>query len=148
MSFLFGARSKTPQEVLRENQRLLNRSIRDVDRERTTLETQEKQIVASIKKHAKIGQMSSVKILAKDLVRIRRHIDKFYEMRTHLQAVSMRLQTLKSTQAMAQAMGGVSRVSPIFEPRFSFLSHAFNPGGPVDEQGHKPSCTFKADPGF
>jgi len=58
---------------------------------------------------AKQGQMGAVKIMAKDLVRTRNHIQKFYKMRTELQAVGLRIQTLKSHQAMGEAMKGVTR---------------------------------------
>lgn len=56
MSLLFGSR-KTPQEALREHQRLLKRSIREMDRERAALQAQEKKIIVEIKKMAKQGQM-------------------------------------------------------------------------------------------
>ncbi|OUM69054.1 hypothetical protein PIROE2DRAFT_3120 [Piromyces sp. E2] len=46
--------------------------------------------------------------MAKDLVRTRRYIQKFYEMKTQLQAVSLRIQTLQSNQTMTEAMKGVS----------------------------------------
>ena len=47
--------------------------------------------------------------MAKDLVRTRRHIHKFYQMKTQLQAVSLRIQTLRSNQQMAEAMKGATR---------------------------------------
>jgi len=97
------------KEVLREHQRSINRSIRDIDRERTNLQNQEKKIIVDIKKLAKQGQMGAVKIMAKDLVRTRNNITKFYKMRTELQAVSLRIQTLSSQQSMAEAMKGVTR---------------------------------------
>lgn len=43
--------------MLRQNQRALNRAMRDLDRERQRLEQQEKKIIADIKKMAKQGQM-------------------------------------------------------------------------------------------
>lgn len=49
--------------------------------------------------------------MAKDLVRTRRYVQKFYQMRTQLQAVSLRIQTLRSNQQMADAMRGATRVS-------------------------------------
>jgi charged multivesicular body protein 2A len=48
--------------------------------------------------------MGSVKLLAKDIVRSRQYVSKFIEMRSHLQGVGLRLQTMKSHQAMAEAM--------------------------------------------
>lgn len=49
--------------------------------------------------------------MAKDLVRTRNYVQKFYKMRTSLQAVSLRIQTLRSNQQMAEAMKGATRVS-------------------------------------
>lgn len=47
--------------------------------------------------------------MAKDLVRTRRYVKKFIMMRANIQAVSLKVQTLKSQDAMAQAMKGVTR---------------------------------------
>jgi charged multivesicular body protein 2A len=56
LEFLFGHR-QTPQEMLRKNQRALNKAIRELDRERGRMEQQEKKVIADIKKMAKLGQM-------------------------------------------------------------------------------------------
>lgn len=48
--------SKTPQEVMRENKRMLDRSIRELDRERTMIEGQVKKTLGEMKKMAKAGQ--------------------------------------------------------------------------------------------
>lgn len=53
---LFG-KKKTPAEMLRENKRMLDRAIRELDRERMGLQNQEKKTIAEIKKMAKEGQM-------------------------------------------------------------------------------------------
>merc|ERR1719189_3412485 len=58
---------------------------------------------------AKQGQMDAVKIMAKDLVRTRRYVKKFMLMRANIQAVSLKIQTLKSQSAMANAMKGVTK---------------------------------------
>uniref|UniRef100_A0A1I7YSN5 Charged multivesicular body protein 2a n=1 Tax=Steinernema glaseri TaxID=37863 RepID=A0A1I7YSN5_9BILA len=108
MEFLFGRR-KTPQELLRQNQRALNKAMRELDRERARMEMQEKKVIADIKKMAKMGQMDSVKVMAKDLVRTRRYVKKFIMMKANIQAVSLKVQTLKSQDAMAQAMKGVTK---------------------------------------
>ncbi|XP_059940068.1 LOW QUALITY PROTEIN: charged multivesicular body protein 2a [Mesoplodon densirostris] len=108
MDLLFGRR-KTPEELLRQNQRALNRAMRELDRERQKLETQEKKIIADIKKMAKQGQMDAVRIMARDLVRTRRYVRKFVLMRANIQAVSLKIQTLKSNNSMAQAMKGVTK---------------------------------------
>ncbi|CAN7993867.1 unnamed protein product, partial [Ixodes pacificus] len=108
MEWLFG-KKKTPEEMLRQNQRALNKAMRDLDRERAKMEQQEKKIIMDIKKMAKDNQMDAVKIMARDLVRTRRQVKKFILMRANIQAVSLKIQTLRSQNAMAQAMKGVTR---------------------------------------
>lgn len=105
---LFG-RTVTPAERLRQHQRALAKAQRELDRERTKLEQQEKKLIMDIKKSAKAGQMNACKVMAKDLVRTRRYVQKFYQMRTQLQAVGLRIQTLRSNQQMAEAMRGATR---------------------------------------
>lgn len=83
--------------------------MRDLDREKMKMEQQEKKVIADIKKLAKDNQMDAVKIMAKDLVRTRRQVRKFMLMKANIQAVSLKIQTLKSQNTMAQAMKGVSR---------------------------------------
>jgi hypothetical protein len=46
-----------PAELLRENKRMLDRAIRELDRERMGLQQQEKKLIMEIKKMAKEGQM-------------------------------------------------------------------------------------------
>merc|ERR1712004_412663 len=58
---------------------------------------------------AKAGQMDAVKIMAKDLVRTRKAIKKFMLMKANILAVSLKIQTLKSQNSMAQAMKGVTK---------------------------------------
>lgn len=60
MEFLFG-KKKTPQEMLRQNQRALNKAMRELDRERQRMEQQEKKVIADIKKMAKQGQQVRIK---------------------------------------------------------------------------------------
>ncbi|KAJ3990071.1 vacuolar sorting protein DID4 [Lentinula detonsa] len=105
---LFG-RSVTPAERLRQHQRSLTKAQRELDRERAKLEQSEKKLIIDIKKSAKAGQLNACKVMAKDLVRTRRYVQKFYQMRTQLQAVGLRIQTLRSNQQMADAMRGATR---------------------------------------
>lgn len=56
LEWLFGRRM-TPDEMLRKNQRALNKAMRDLDRENMRMEQQEKKIIMDIKKMAKDGQM-------------------------------------------------------------------------------------------
>ena len=57
--------SKPLKEVLRENKRMINRAVRELDREKSGLEREEKRLMIEIKKAAKENQMASVKVMAK-----------------------------------------------------------------------------------
>ncbi|GMM49443.1 ESCRT-III subunit protein [Starmerella bacillaris] len=105
----FGKR-QTPQEQLRKHQRALEKTQRELDRERTRLEAQEKKLINDIRKTAKEGHTQSAKVMAKDLVRTRNHIQKFYAMKTQLQTISLRIQTVRGNQQMAQSMLGASKL--------------------------------------
>nr|KMM72001.1 charged multivesicular body protein 2a, variant [Coccidioides posadasii RMSCC 3488] len=107
VEWAFGKRL-TPAERLRKHQRALEKTQRELDRERIKLENQEKKLVQDIKKNAKNGQIGACKIQAKDLVRTRRYIQKFYSMRTQLQAISLRIQTVRSNEQMMQSMRGAT----------------------------------------
>jgi charged multivesicular body protein 2A len=105
----------TPAERLRKHQRALEKTQRELDRERTKLENQEKKLVQDIKKSAKNGQIGACKIQAKDLVRTRRYIGKFYQMRTQLQAISLRIQvrslgtSVVATRILTQGADGAKQ---------------------------------------
>ena len=58
---------------------------------------------------AKQGEMQAVRVMAKDLVRTRRYVKKFIMMKANIQAVSLKITTLKSQGAMANAMKGVTK---------------------------------------
>ncbi|KAK9353322.1 Snf7 family [Lipomyces doorenjongii] len=109
VEWVFGKR-QTPQERLRKHQRALEKAQRELDRERQKLEQQEKKLIAEIKKSAKNNQVGACKIQAKDLVRTRKYIQKFYQMKTQLQAVSLRIQTVRSNEQMMQSMKGATRL--------------------------------------
>lgn len=65
MSFFDMFRSKTPAEQIRENKRMIDRSIRELERERMKMEAQEKKTVAEMKKLAKAGQKVTKNIIVK-----------------------------------------------------------------------------------
>ena len=84
--------SKPLKEVIRENKRLINHAVRDLEKEIGNLERNEKKLISDIKKMAGQNQMGAVRIMAKDLVRTRHYVTKFIEMKTHLNAVALQVQ--------------------------------------------------------
>ena len=129
MEALFGS-SKTPAEKMKGYQRSIKKSIREMDRERTGLERQEKKLMADIKKEAKAGRNDSAKIMAKDLVRTRKFQQKMWKMKSHMEAVSLRLQTMSSSQQMAQCMKGVTKAMGMMNKKVRTL-HAWGTRPPL-----------------
>ncbi|KAL7501941.1 hypothetical protein ACHAWX_000409 [Stephanocyclus meneghinianus] len=108
MGNIFG-KEKPLKEQLRENKRMIARAIRELDRESRSLQKEEQRLTIEIKKMARDNQMKAVKIMAKDLVRTRQYIAKFIQMRSQLQGCALKLQTVKSHQAMAEAMASTAK---------------------------------------
>ena len=102
--------SKKPlKEVMRENKRMITKAIRELDREKNNLEKAETKLKKDIKAYAAQGQMNAVKTMAKDLVRNRQYVTKFIEMKSHLQGVSLKLEQIRSHEAMASAMKATTK---------------------------------------
>jgi len=108
MGNMFGDQ-KTLKQVIREQKRMVDRSVRSLDRERTGLERQEKLLIAEIKKNAKAGQMKSVKVMAKDLVRIRKHQEKFIALTAQLRAISLQMTSMASTQQLTESVKQITK---------------------------------------
>lgn len=118
MSFLFG-RKKTPEEMLKQNKRALNRAMRDLDREKNVLQKQEVKVIADIKKMAKQGEMESVKTMARDLVRTRKYCKKFMLMKANIQAISLQMTTIGAQAKMGESMKGVTKTMKIMNKQMN-----------------------------
>ena len=99
----------TLKEQMKRNERSLKKAIRGLEREKAQLERNQKKLISDIKKNAKAGQMGAVNIMAKDLVRSKRFVQKMIEMRSHLWGVQQRMHEMKSTHSMTTAMRGASQ---------------------------------------
>eukprot|EP00584_Thalassiosira_punctigera_P002916 CAMPEP_0172534486 /NCGR_PEP_ID=MMETSP1067-20121228/6834_1 /TAXON_ID=265564 ORGANISM="Thalassiosira punctigera, Strain Tpunct2005C2" /NCGR_SAMPLE_ID=MMETSP1067 /ASSEMBLY_ACC=CAM_ASM_000444 /LENGTH=216 /DNA_ID=CAMNT_0013319285 /DNA_START=241 /DNA_END=887 /DNA_ORIENTATION=+ len=107
MGNMFG-KEKPLKEQLRENKRMITRAIRELDRETRSLQKEEQRLTIEIKKMARENQMKAVKIMARDLVRTRQYVTRFIEMRSQLQGCALKLQTVKTHAAMADAMSSTA----------------------------------------
>ena len=70
----------TLKEQMKRNERSLKKAIRGLEREKAQLERNQKKLISDIKKNAKAGQMGAVNIMAKDLVRSKRFVQKMIEL--------------------------------------------------------------------
>lgn len=107
--FLFSNSNNTKKKLLRKQQRDVNSLIRELDRERLQLQQQEKALIGDLKKFAKEQQIDAAKVTAKSIVRNRGAVTKLYQLKSQLQAVSLRMAEVTSTQAMTDAMKGTTK---------------------------------------
>ena len=77
--------------------------------------------VEKILKNVHQIKKDAVKVMAKDLVRTRAAAKKFMLMKANIQAVSLKITTLKSNHAMAQAMKGVTRAMATMNKKVTIL---------------------------
>ncbi|CAF2070075.1 unnamed protein product [Brassica napus] len=73
----------TPKDALRTSKREMAVATRGIEREITSLQLEEKRLVAEIKQTAKTGNEAATKILARQLVRLRQQITNLQGSRNH-----------------------------------------------------------------
>ncbi|KAK8801941.1 hypothetical protein WA158_006336 [Blastocystis sp. Blastoise] len=109
--------SKTPEEIFNENKKVVNKAIREIDRQRMTLERRQKTLETEIRKAAKEGKNNIVKIHAKDFIRCKNAVEKCYNMRAQFGAIQMQLENTRATEAMGRCFeGGLKEMSKIMSP--------------------------------
>ncbi len=121
MSFLFKSK-KSLEEIIKENKIILNRSIRELNREKNKLERSIPKILNEIKKHLKNNQMDSALILSKDLIRIRNNINNLIKMQSQIKAFILRLQTIKSSNTMSISMNNIAKSLRLLNSQMSIVS--------------------------
>eukprot|EP01127_Copromyxa_protea_P003073 TRINITY_DN12944_c0_g1_i1.p1 TRINITY_DN12944_c0_g1~~TRINITY_DN12944_c0_g1_i1.p1 ORF type:complete len:225 (-),score=65.86 TRINITY_DN12944_c0_g1_i1:66-740(-) len=102
-------RQPTQQEMLKANKKGINKSKRDLDKEIRGLERQEAKVELEIKKYARLGQNSSAKLMAKELVRIRKQKEALMKTKVTLGTVASRTETASANMAVQRAMSGATR---------------------------------------
>lgn len=75
-----------------------------------------------------LSTVNTSQILAKDLVRTRNYVTKFIEFRSHLQGVGLKLETVRSHEAMASAMKDVTKAMVSLNKQVSLETWKFNLG--------------------
>lgn len=100
---LFG-KKPTVKEQQRENDKELRKAGRDIERERRKLEEEEKKLIQEIRKSAASGNNDVAKILAKNLVQIRKQKSRTYAANSKITSINMQNKAMGSNIAMANAM--------------------------------------------
>jgi len=113
MGNAFFGEQKTLKEVIREQKHMVNRSIRELEREKASLKRDEAKLIIEIKKAAKANSVKSMQIMAKDLVRMRKHQEKYTQLIANLRAVSLQMTAMASTVTMTDSLKKVTRAMTV-----------------------------------
>ncbi|XP_059198902.1 charged multivesicular body protein 2Ba [Centropristis striata] len=106
MAFL---KKKTVDDIIKEQSKELRGTQRQITRDRTALERQEKQMEAEIKKMAKSGNREACKILAKQLVQLRKQKTRTYAVSSKVTSMSTQTKLMNSQMKMAGAMSATAK---------------------------------------
>ena len=107
-SALFGTKL-TPEEKLKRFKRSIRSSIKELERDRRRLEREEGKIKLQVKKLMGQGQVEAAMILAKDLVRNRKAMQKFLKLESQLQSLDLRVTTIKAQSGINNALKGAAQ---------------------------------------
>jgi charged multivesicular body protein 2A len=112
----------TFQDHIRENKRMVNRTIRELERECMASERDVDKLKEEIRTMAAKGQMGSVKSIAKGIARTNASITKSYKMRDNLMGLEIQLKTIKSSHDMAKVMAKTAKAMKRMNRKMNFAS--------------------------
>nr|VDD49005.1 unnamed protein product [Brassica oleracea] len=101
----------TPKDALRTSKREMAVATRGIEREITSLQLEEKRLVAEIKQTAKTGnevKLAATKILARQLVRLRQQITNLQGSRAQIRGVTTHTQALYASTSISSGMKGAT----------------------------------------
>jgi Zn-dependent M32 family carboxypeptidase len=113
MSFLFGGAPPTTSQMASRFKTQINRNIREIDRESARLQHEEKLLMVEVKR-ASANNMKLSMQKAQAVVRTRRMVNRFSLMKAHLQGVGTRIQSVKSTESLQNAIGSAVQMMQKF----------------------------------
>ncbi|MQM06554.1 hypothetical protein Taro_039379 [Colocasia esculenta] len=105
---IFG-KKPTPREALRESKREMTNAARGIEREIGLLQSEEKKLLAEIKRSAKTGNEAATKILARQLIRLRQQIAKLQGSRAQIQGIATHTQAMHANTSIAVGMKGAAK---------------------------------------
>ncbi|KAL8139165.1 hypothetical protein V2J09_005166 [Rumex salicifolius] len=99
----------TAKEVLRESKREMSHATRGIEKEISSLQAEEKKLVAEIKKTAKTGNEAATKILARQLIRLRQQIANLQGSRAQMRGIATHTQAMHAHTSVAAGMKGATK---------------------------------------
>ena len=108
-----------PKEAQRNNKRLLRKATRQIERERIKLESAEKKALEEVKAQAKKGKHEAAKIIAKEVVNVRKQVNQFYIMQTQLKCLEMKLSSMEASNQIAGVIGSATKTMKLTEEKLN-----------------------------
>ncbi|KAK9726414.1 hypothetical protein RND81_05G213400 [Saponaria officinalis] len=99
----------TAKEALRESKREMANATRGIEKEISSLQLEEKRLVAEIKKTAKLGNEAATKILARQLVRLRKQISNLQASRAQMRGIATHTQAMHAQTSVASGLKGATK---------------------------------------
>ncbi|KAK1443795.1 hypothetical protein BgAZ_206710 [Babesia gibsoni] len=103
-----GAFFSSMDDKLRQTKQQINRTIRELERQRMKYERDEKGIIQKLKSEAKNGRMQNMRLLAKDLVRSRKIAQHYCSMKSQMTAILIQLQSAQSANMLSTNIKNVN----------------------------------------
>ncbi|KAL3274714.1 hypothetical protein HHI36_016090 [Cryptolaemus montrouzieri] len=94
-----------PKEEQRQVDRQLRKAGRDIERDRRQLEREEKKLELEIKKLAREGNNEGCKLLAKQLVQLRKQKNRTYAANSKIQGIGIQNKMMGANAKLAESMG-------------------------------------------
>ena len=94
----------TPQEMMQKSRKSLRQAVRNIEREMDRIQEREPEIKYQMKDYAQQGKVQAVKLLAKELIRLRNAENKLLSVKIQLESTQHQIESLSSTAAMTEAM--------------------------------------------
>ena len=100
--------TKDANTLAKEQQKVINRAIRQIEKDRTKMEKSEVEVLKKVKDLANKNQHGPAKILSKELVRSRAQVNKMYTMTTQMKSISMMMASTRMNAEMMKGLEGCS----------------------------------------
>ncbi|XP_053993378.1 charged multivesicular body protein 2a-like [Hylaeus volcanicus] len=104
-----GFHKPSTEERLQNAKRLLQRAKRETEREKHALATEEEALKRELKKTVEREDLHLAKILSQDIARTRKSQCKLYEMNSHLHALQLQLQSIKSNRMLSASIEKITQ---------------------------------------
>ncbi|XP_047327819.1 vacuolar protein sorting-associated protein 2 homolog 3-like [Impatiens glandulifera] len=102
------SKKPTAKEALRQSRRDMTNATRGIEREITTLQSEEKKLVVEIKRTAKTGNEAATKMLARQLIQLRQQISKLQTSRAQMRGIATHTQAMSAQSSVAAGMKGAT----------------------------------------